>query len=187
MLETMSETQESTELATELAVATVEHADGQPTWHRKVAFSSLLVAVLAAAAALLAGMTAHEVLIDRTEEILDVAYAQSDLERVDTIRTRHAVLQALGTDPSPDEVASADQLEAVASQALADAEVARAEASFAGSMHLVFAAASTIFAVAIAISGLAVIVDRAWLWGAGAAIALLGLVGLGIGLRGFLA
>lgn len=182
----MTESGESTELAAELALEAVEEHGKRAAWHDHVALSTLVIAVLAAAAALLAGITAHEVLIDRTEQIIDVAIAQSDLERAETLRAKHALLIAVDQEPDPEEVELVDELEREAREEAELAAEARDEGVAAGSTHLVLAAATTIFAVAIAVAGLSVIVDRRRLWTAGMIVALGGAATFAFGLVGFL-
>jgi hypothetical protein len=72
----MTEYSESAELAAELALD--EFSEGVPSWHRGVAFTILVLSVVTALSALLAGMTAHETLLDRTEEIIDISIAEAD-------------------------------------------------------------------------------------------------------------
>lgn len=181
----MTESRESTELAAELALETEKDHGGAP-WHKPVAFTTLVIAVLAAVAALFAGMTAHEILVERTEEIIDVAIAQGDLERAETLHVKNELLAAMGLEPDPEEIALAEELEREAKAELELAAEAHQEALIAGSAHLVLALSATVFAVAIAVAGLSVIVDRRWLWTAGLIIAAGGTVTLGVGLVRFL-
>lgn len=180
-----TEGSEPTELATEMAMEVGDDGASGTEWHRSVAFTTLVIAVLAASAALLAGITSHEILIDRTEEIVDIAIAQGDLARAQTAMATHELLNALGVTPDPDDVARAEELRSEADAFLERALEADREASFAGSLHLVFSVAATIFAVAIAITGLSAIVDRRWLWATGVAIAGAGLIILSVGLIAF--
>ena len=179
----MSDIGDSTELAAELAMEAVDEPERR-RWHSAVAFTTLVIAVLAATAALLAGMTAEEVFIDRTEQIIDIAIAQGDLERAQTLRAKHELLLAVGRTPDPAEIALVQELEAGARAELDEAAEARNEVRAVGSIPLVFAVAATVFAVAIAVSGLSVIVDRKWLWAVGSVIALGGVVALVVGVVG---
>jgi hypothetical protein len=64
------------EIAAELALDDL--SESVPTWFRGVAFTILVLSVVTAVAALLAGMTAHETLLERTEEIIDISIAETD-------------------------------------------------------------------------------------------------------------
>ena len=66
----MTEYGGASEIAGEMALE--ELGEGVPSWYRGVALTILALSVVTATAALLAGMTAHETLLDRTEEIIDV-------------------------------------------------------------------------------------------------------------------
>ena len=161
----MSEYSESAELATELAL---EELEGHtPSWFRGVAFTTLVFSVLASISALLAGITAHEIILERTEEIVAVTDRDADLITAEVLRSKHEVQIALGVIPDAEEVEEIAALDAEA--AAEDAEAAADEAAVRenSSEHLVFALAATIFAVAIAVTGLSAIVRQRWLWGAG--------------------
>jgi hypothetical protein len=177
----MPEYDESATLATELALEDVE--DRAPNWFRGVAFTALTLSVLASVAALLAGMTAHEILIERTEEIVAVTNRDADRISVEVLRSKHELQTALGITPDAAEVEEVAALDAEAEAENTQAEAEEAAVREHSSEHLVFALAATVFAVAIAITGLSAIVDRRWLWGAGI---VMGVVASGILLWGAL-
>jgi hypothetical protein len=161
----MGEYDEAASLASELALEDLEERG--PGWFRGVAFTTLAFSVLASIAALLAGMSAHEILLERTEEIVAVTNRDADRITVEVLRAKHEVQTALGVTPDAEEVAEIAALEAEAAveddKALADDAAVREGSS----EHLVFALAATVFAVAIAVTGLSAIVRQRWLWGAG--------------------
>lgn len=170
----MMEFSESTELATEMALEETE--GGSPSWFRGVALTTLVLSVFTAAAALLAGITAHEILIDRTEEILDSSTAQSDRVSAEVLAAKHDVLTALGLPLDPVEVAEVEAFEAE-QERLSLAAVVEEDASIlAGSIHLAAALSATFFAVAIAITGLAAVIHRKWLWYVGTGLGVAALV-----------
>jgi hypothetical protein len=90
----MAEYGESADMAAELALE--ETTEGVPSWYRGVAFTILMLSVVTALAALLAGMTAHETLLDRTEEIIDVSVAETDQLTAEILRMKHELQEALG-------------------------------------------------------------------------------------------
>ncbi len=162
----------TSEVAADLALEDIsEHV---PRWYRGVAFTILVLSVVTAIAALLAGMTAHETLLERTEEIIDVSSLQTDRLTIELLRTKHELQTALGQAVSDDEVEQIERIEAEAKQYEAEADVAEASALSSASEHLLFAIAATIAAVAIAVTGLAPIVHQRWLWTAGVVIGVLG-------------
>ncbi len=184
----MTEYSEGAEVAAELAMESVGEGstDGvNLSWHRSAAFATLVLAVLAAISALLAGVTSGEILIDRTEEIVDLSEALSDQVRVEVLEAKHQLLAAAGVGIPPEDIAEIEAIE-VAEKELKEAqEAARDKAFAAESTHLVFGIAATIVAVSIAVTGLAVIANQRWLLAVGGLGGLIGLGILGIGLFEF--
>ena len=174
----MSEYGESAEVAAELALE--EAGKGEPSWFRGVAFTTLILSIAAATAALIAGMTAHESLLSRTEEIVDLTKAESELVIVSVLRSKHEVLTAIGQAPDPDEVARVEEFEQEAERLETEAEDLEQEATETGSIHLIAALSATLFAVAIAVTGLSAIVRQRWLWIAGGVIGVVGGVTFGV-------
>lgn len=164
----MAEYGESGDIASELALE--ETSGNVPSWYRGVAFTILLLSVVTALSALLAGMTAHETLLDRTEEIIDVSIAESDRLTIEVLRSKHELQTALGQTVDPAEVAEIERMKAEEEQYEDAATEAETDALNAASDHLLLAIAATIAAIAIAVTGLAPIVVQRWLWIAGIAI-----------------
>lgn len=184
----MAEYSEGAELAAELAMESVGEGSTDSeslSWHRLVAFTTLVLAMLAALSALLAGMTAGEVLVDRTAEIMDLTEAVSDQVRVEVLQAKHQLLAAAGVPVPPEDIAEIEAIEAAENELKEAQQAARDKAFAAENTHLVFAIAATIFAVSIAVTGMAVIVNQRWLWAVGGLGGLIGLGILGIGLFEF--
>ena len=176
----MSEYGESSEMAAELALEDI--SEGVPSWYRGVAFTILVLSVVTALSALLAGMTAHETLLDRTEEIIDVSIAETDQLTIEVLRSKHDIQTALGQPVDAAEVEEIERMEADAELYETEAEEAEASALDAASDHLLLAIAATIAAIAIAVTGLAPIVFQRWLWIAGILIGSLATVILVVGM-----
>jgi hypothetical protein len=71
---------EATEIINEFVMESARADEGRSpaqSWHRRVAISTLFMALITAAGALLAGITAHETLIDRTQEMIDISIART--------------------------------------------------------------------------------------------------------------
>ena len=176
----MAEYGESSEFAAELALEDI--SEGVPGWYRGVAFTILVLSVVTALSALLAGMTAHETLLDRTEEIIDVSIAETDQLTAELLRTKHDIQGALDQPVSAAEIEQIERIEAEQEKAEIEAESAEAAALDSASNHLLLAIAATIAAVAIAVTGLAPIVRQRWLWIVGGFIGLVAIVLLVIGI-----
>lgn len=158
----MTEHSESAEIAAELALEDI--SEGVPSWYRGVAFTILVLSVVTALSALLAGMTAHETLLDRTEEIIDISVAETDQLTIEVLRSKHDIQATLGQPVDADEIEEIERMEAEAELYEEAAVEAEADALGAASNHLLLAIAATIAAIAIAVTGLAPIVFQRWLW-----------------------
>jgi hypothetical protein len=159
------------EIAAEIALDDL--SESVPTWFRGVAFTILVLSVVTAVAALLAGMTAHETLLERTEEIIDISIAETDQLTADLLRTKHDIQRALDQPVSAAEIEQIESLETEQTEFEAEADFAEASTLASASNHLLLATAATIGAVAIAVTGLAPIVRQRWLWAVGVVIGVL--------------
>lgn len=175
----MAEYGDSGDVAAELALEDI--SEGVPSWYRGVAFTILVLSVVTALSALLAGMTAHETLLDRTEEIIDVSVSETDELTVEILRLKHELQVAHDQQLDPAEVAEIERLESEAAEFGDEAAAAEASALSAASNHLILAIAATIAAVAIAVTGLAPIVFQRWLWIVGIVIGCLAMALLATG------
>lgn len=181
----MSEFGESAELVDELVMESVKEEEAGhkgPRWHRYVALSSLVLALLTALGGLLAGMTAHEALLERTKEIIEVSRLEGDLVRVDVLRAKHEILASLGEPVDPAEVAQIQAFEEEAAELASEAGREEEQAQATGYVHLVLAIAVTVLSVGITLGGMAIVVEEKRLWLAGMGIGAVGVVGLAFGI-----
>ncbi len=133
-------------------------------WRSSAAVSTLVLGLLAAVTALLAGITAHDSLLKRTEELLEVTLLEGDRVFVEVLRAKHEVLGELGVAPDPVEVEAISDFDREAPLRASRDEAIERAASSASSHHLVFAAAAVLLSIAIAIVGVAVVLSSRWLW-----------------------
>lgn len=75
-----------------------------PGWFTQVALSTLVMALLSALAALLAAISAHESLLERTQEILDFVALDTESLEIEVLRSKHDLLRQLGEEPRESEV-----------------------------------------------------------------------------------
>jgi len=179
------ELNDSTELTNELIMDEVKEDKAErdpPTWHTWVAMSTLLMASLIAIGALLAGITAHEALFDRTEEIIAVSTSQGARIAVEVLKTKHEILISMGETPAKAEIAQIQPYDTEVAEL--QYEVNRDEAIVQSAIHthLVFAIAVTLLAVGISLSGMAIILDSKLLWYAGMVFGVVGAMGVGTGI-----
>mgnify|MGYP001815262256 FL=1 len=168
------EYEESVELVTEqtMEAASLGHAASAP-WHRMVAVSSLFLALMAATAALFAGITAHEILLERTEEVIDITFLEGERLSIEVIEAKHDVLAAIGVEPDPGEVARVEDYRRDVERLEAAADEADAAVVVSSSTHLRFAISATVIAVGIAVTGLSLLTRR-WVWVAGTVVGAVG-------------
>lgn len=153
-----------------------------PRWHKYVALSSLVLALLTALGGLLAGMTAHESLLERTREIIDISRFEGDRVSVEVLRSKHEILASLGQEVDPAEVAQIEAYEEEARELQRESFVEEFEVQMTGYTHLVLAIAVTVLSVGITMSGMAIVVEQKSLWIASLAIGAAGILGLAFGI-----
>jgi hypothetical protein len=177
----MSEVLETVETAQDATIEALEASDmrdQQSRWHQYVALSTMIMALLAAVGGMLAGISSQEALSARTQEIIEMNYLEGDRLYVEILRSRHEILTAIGENLDPAEVAylatCQEDLEEL------EANVAREESAALSrsNAHVTFAIAVTLLSLGITLGGMAVVVERKFLWIAGLAIGLVGAVGV---------
>ena len=175
---------EATETTSELiADQTQDQLDDEKAVkeNSKIALTTMLMALLAAFGALMAGISAQDALITRTAEIIDVSVQESDRLAMDILKAKHEILISMGE--KPDE-AEAEQIAKYDREATERAQKATSEEEIVEALalpHLVFAVAVTLLSVGIALNGIAVVVDRKLLWLIGVTFGLLGTTGIVMG------
>jgi hypothetical protein len=180
----MAELTEITETAQEVVLEAVESQEtgaGHPGWHRHVALTTMVMALLAALGGLLAGMTANEALLRRTTEIIKMSSLESDREYVETLRSKHEILAALGKTPDPAEIQKIAAFQEEARELEAETSREETRALSAASDHMTFAIAVTLLLLGITLGGMAVVVQRKWLWVVGLFAGTAGAAGVAIG------
>jgi hypothetical protein len=146
----------------------------------------MIMALLAAIAGLLAGMSANEALLERTQEIIKFSQLEGDRACVETLKAKHEILTALGETPDPVEVeivaASERETRELATVTAREEAMALANAR----THLIFAVAVTLLSLGITVGGMAVVLERKALWAAGLLFGTVGAVGTGLGILSML-
>jgi len=181
----MSGIDDSTELANEMIMesAQIDKAEQQrPRWHVWAAFFTLLMALFTTIGALLAGITAHEVLLERTEEVITLSVNQGDRLTSEVLKAKHEILISMGETPDEAEIAQIEEYEAQ-TEAL-NAKVARAEARVQSmdQPHLVFLLAVVLLSAGITLSGMSFIIERKFLWYVGIVFGIAGIIAVVYGI-----
>ena len=159
-----SELGESAEVAHEHIVEETLGRGGTLGWFRWVAFSAMVMALFSAVGALLAGITANESLMERTEEILEVSRLEGTRLHVEMLNTKRAVLNSLGEELAASEIERIDQYEVEAAELEFAVQREERAVLFANYKHEIFAFGVTLLSIAITMSGMSIVSRRRWFW-----------------------
>ena len=180
----MPEINETTEVASELVLEQVdEQLDNERPFEEnsRVALSTMLMALLAAFGALMAGISAQDALLERTAEIIDTNIRESDRVIVEVLKTKHEILTSIGETPDIDELAQIESYERATKQYEEKTTLEEEEIQALVWPHLMFAIAVTLISVGIALNGIAIVTRKQLLWYIGMLMGLVGSLGIGAG------
>lgn len=181
----MSENVESTQLANELVMEQMEVDEGasqiQP-WHKLVAFSTLILAMLAALGGLLSGITANESALERNKEIISLTILEGDRVSVEVLKAKHEILISLGEIPDEAEIETIRDLEKEIEDKQREIIAESSLSQTSGQTHMIFAISVAILAAGISLSGMSIVVTQKWLWVVGMIVGAVGIVGISWGI-----
>jgi len=185
----MSELPETVETAQDFitdGMDSQEVGDGHPRWHKHVALTTLVMALLTALGAILAGMSSHQAMINRTQEIIEVNSLEGDRNYVEALKSKHEILTTLGETPDQTEITTISAIE----EEMLELEIktvddeSLVETTTKG--HNIFAIAVALLSLGTALCGMSVIVNQKYLWGVGLLFGAIGTAGVGLGVLGML-
>jgi len=158
-----------------------EAGEEHPRWHKHVSLIILIMALLSAMGVVLAGMTAHQALIERTEEILEVNIMEGDRIYVETLRSKHEILTALGESPDQAEIEAIEAFEKEKRELGRETAVEEVMVQTATSTNRIYTIAVALLSLGTALCGMSIIADWKPLWIVGIVFGVIGTIGLGIG------
>ena len=153
----------------------------RPGWTSWVALSTMVIALFSAVGALLAGISANEALLERTQEILEVSKLEIDRLDVELLKSKHEILTSLGESPDLGEIERISEYEGEIEELKTVGAGDETRILTAINEHQLFAIAVTLFSLAITLSGFALIAKRRILWAVSLAVAAVGSALLGFG------
>ena len=181
----MSELPESVGTAEDLATDGIdsrEVGNGHPRWHKHVALTTLILALLTALGAILAGMSSHQAMIERTQEIIEVNSLEGDRVFVETLKSKHEILTILGETPAQAEISTIAAIE----EEMLGLEIKTAgDESLVNTTtkgHNIFAIAVALLSLGTALCSMSIIVNQKYLWGAGLLFGAIGTAGVVLGI-----
>jgi hypothetical protein len=101
---------------------------------------------------------------------------------VETLRSKHEVLAALGQQPDPAETEIVTAFEARTQDLEMEAAQNERLVATAVNAHQLFAVAVMLLSLGITLGGMSVILDRGYLWAIGLVLGAAGIVSLGLGI-----
>ncbi len=152
--------------------------DGHPRWHRHVALTTLILALLTAIGALLAGMSANQSLIDRTNEIIYVNSLERDRISIEILKSKHEILISLGDTPDQEEIKAIAVFEEEMQELKPESEDEETLVLTAAKSHQIFAIAVSLLSLGAALCGMSIIINQKYLWVVGLVFGAIGTVGL---------
>ena len=169
--------EESAEVAMEAIEAeSREHGGHVPKWILWASLSTMIMALFSAVGGLLAGMTGNEAIIERQEQLSELIFLNRMELASDVLLTRLAVIESTGKRPPQELLDAIEKNTKAVAEYSSEASEDVADSKFALQTHELFAIGTTILAVAITLTGMAVIVRQKRIW----------YVGLGISASGAL-
>jgi hypothetical protein len=180
----MSELPETVESAEDFITDVMDSQEvegGHPRWHKHVALTTLVLALLTALGAMLAGISANQSLIDRTEEIIEVNSLESDRINVEIIKSKHEILISLGETPDQTEIETIDAFENEAQELDTETVGDESLVNTTIKVHHIFAIAVALVSLGTALCGMSIIVNQKFLWSVGLVFGAIGTVVIGLG------
>jgi hypothetical protein len=162
------------------------HRPSAPRWITHVALSTLLMALLSASGALMAAISAHESLLERSQEILDFVAIETDRVEIEVLQTKHELLRRLDETPDEAEVARIGTYRREVARLTEETAVEESRVRTTTHAHLVFAIAVTLLSIGITLGGMAIIARQRFLWLIGLVFGLAGAVSVVLGFRDML-
>lgn len=169
------------DFVTELIDSPEDHEEEQPRWHRHVSLVILIMALLSALGAVLAGVTANRAVIERTEEILEVSNLEGDRIYVEMLKTKHDILTALGESPDQDELETISSFEREMQELASEVVDEEAMVQTSSRANHLLTISVALFSMGTALCGMSIIANRKTLWMVGVGIGAIALICMGVG------
>jgi chromosome segregation ATPase len=169
----MDELEESAEASLDIMEETAKEMAHLEPWVAWTAVSTLIMALMSAIGALLAGITANEALLRRTSETIEIVNRNRNQIEIDILASKHDILTALGKTADEDEariVADAKRIRETTPELKLD----ELEIKETMHHHELFAIGVTLLSIGITLSGMAIVSRRPPIWYVGLVSGLIG-------------
>jgi len=173
---------EEIEDPTERLKETLEAAEEQKErWTLYVALTTAIIAVLAAIAGMLGNHHANEAMLDQIKASDKWDYYQAKSIKAEIAANTITLLTAMDKPVPADNAQKTSKYEKDKADIKADAESSEKSSEEHMNMHVVFSRAVTIFQIAVAISAIAIVTRKKFMWYLSMALAAAGCVFLVLG------
>lgn len=159
-----------------------EGGEEKPQWIDWVAISTMAMAIFTALGALLAGITANEMMVNRTKEILEFAQMETDRIEIELLKSKHEILTSLGVTVDDSEIERIRKNKREFEEMKADVEAVESEARKRIYEHELFAIGATLLSIAITLCGVSVVVMQKKIWAIGLVVSVIGVGFIGMGI-----
>lgn len=162
----MSELEEAAEVTHELIKEDLIHHAKNSTlsWIDKVALSTMIMALISALGALLAGVTSNQLLIERTASILKMTHMETDRINFEILKSKHDIYRVLRHPLNPEEKATVRRYQDHFKQLNNEVKEDNSEAKVKLKNHELFALGVTFLSIAITLSGMSLVTHRKRFW-----------------------
>ena len=133
-------------------------------WISHLAFSAMVMAMIAAMGALLGGITANQAMVQSTAELLTNSQLSEDRLTIEVMKSKHEILESIGKPSHNDEIerVQADEAKMIAQMKNADLKVQNTVLT-----HEIFAIGTTLLSIAITLCGMSIVTRRKSPWAVG--------------------
>ncbi len=151
-------------------------------WIGWVGISTVVMALLTAVGAFLAGFTANELMIERTKEVLEVSHLEANCIEIEVLKSKHAILTSLGESLDNSEIEKIRKYQDELEELETEVESEESKVRITLFEHELFAIGITLLSVGITLSGVSVVARRKKIWAVGLMFGVIGTSFLGIGI-----
>ena len=142
-------------------------SSGQPAWSEKAALLTMMMGLLSAIGTLFAGMSSNEALLTRTQETIEQNRAQSARLELAVLDAEREIQESLGREFDTEHAERVRQRRAELDAEIERINMFKRDTSRALEDDDTFSLSVTLLAVAISLSGMAMIARKKYIWHVG--------------------
>ncbi len=180
----VSELEEAAEITHELIKEDVfyQKDNEKSEWISWVALLTMIMALISALGALLAGVTSNQLLITRTEAILELSHMESDRINFEILKSKHDILHVLNHPVDEAERTLVRNYQNHFGKLKKESVTDESQVQTTLLNHELFAIGVTLLSIAITLSGMSLVTNRKRIWVGSIVFGVIGasIVGFGV-------